>query len=83
MWLSTETGTVRVRVIAPPELHDRIVVWLTEAEHDSVRKFPDHYGHTVGVDAQNVASFDSVPYGHYNVYVILTGDDLTTIVDSR
>jgi hypothetical protein len=28
-------------------------------------------------------SSDSVPYGHYNVYVMLTGDDLTTIVDSR
>ena len=70
-------GTVRVTVIAPPELHDRIVVWLTEAETESVGKFPDHCGHTGGVDAQSEASFDSVPYGHYNVYVMLTGDDLT------
>jgi hypothetical protein len=70
-------GTVRVKVIAPPELHDRVFVWLKEAETDSVGKFPDHYAQTARIDAQSVASFDSVPYGHYNLYVMLTGDDLS------
>jgi len=46
-------------------------------ESDSVGKFPDRYGHTVSVDVQGAASFDSVPYGHYKVYVMLKGDELT------
>lgn len=62
-------------MIAPLEPHDRISV--SEAETDSVGRFPDHYDGTVGVEAQSAASFYSVPYGHYNAYVMLTGDDLT------
>lgn len=67
---------MRVKVIAPLEPHDRIPL-VSEAETDSVGRFPDHYDGTVGVEAQSAASFDSVRYGHYNAYVMLTGDDLT------
>lgn len=70
-------GNVRVRVIAPPELHDRVFVWLTKGETDSDGKLPAHYGQTASLDAQSWASFDSVPYGHYDVYALLTGDDIS------
>lgn len=68
-------GSVRVKVLAPPELHDRVFVRLTEIDSDG--KFPAHYGQTASLDAQSSASFDSVPYGHYSVYVLLTGDDIS------
>lgn len=71
-------GSVRVRVIAPLELHDRVIVELRDKNWDDTRLAPFAHSQTVQIDDKNVASFDSVPYGNYNVYVMLTGEDLTT-----
>jgi len=66
-------GTVRVRVIAPLELHDRVVVLLRDTNIDDSTLAPYAYSQTVNVDDTNVASFDKVPYGLYDVKVMLTG----------
>lgn len=69
-------GTVGVRVVAPLELHDRAFVLLRDTNMDDSKLAPYAYSQTAQIDDKNVASFDSVPYGHYNVYVMLTGDDV-------
>jgi hypothetical protein len=70
-------GKVTIQVNAPTELHDRIFVWLRDAETDTVGSAPYHYAQTAHLDEKNVASFEFVPYGRYDVYVMLTGEDLT------
>jgi hypothetical protein len=68
-------GNVTIQVNAPPGLHDRIFVWLRDVEMDSVGTPPYHYAQTAHLDEKNVASFEFVPYGRYDVYVSLTGED--------
>lgn len=70
-------GTVGVRVIAPRELHDRIFVWLRDVEMDSFANSPYPYAQTAHLDEKGIASFEFVPFGRYEVYVMLNGDDLT------
>jgi len=70
-------GKVTVQVDAPPELHDRVFVWLRDAEMDSIGSAPYHYAQTAHLDNKNMASFEYVPYGRYDVYVMLDGEDLT------
>ena len=69
-------GKVTIQVKdAPPGLHDRIFVWLRDVEMDSVGSAPYHYAQTAHLDEKNMASFEFVPYGRYDVYVSLTGED--------
>jgi len=70
-------GTVTVQVNAPPDLHDRIFVWLRDVEMDAAGSAPFHYAQTAHLDEKNVASFDYVPYGRYDVNVMLNGEDST------
>jgi hypothetical protein len=70
-------GRVSIRVIAPKELHDRIFVWLRDADMDSAGGNPYKYAETARLDDQNVASFMYVPYSRYDVYVMPTGEDIS------
>jgi hypothetical protein len=67
-------GKITIQVKAPPELHDRIFVWLRGAQIDSVGSPPYSYAQTSQLDENGAASFAYVPYGLYDVYVMLTGD---------
>jgi len=70
-------GKVTIQVKALPELHDRIFVWLRGEQMDSVGSSPYPYAQTAQLDENDVASFGYVPYGRYDVYVLLTGVDST------
>lgn len=71
-------GKVSIRVVAaPPELHDRLLVWLRDAQMDALGGPPYPYAQTAELDEENVASFEFVPYGLYDVYVMLTGEDVS------
>ncbi|MFI5176873.1 MAG: hypothetical protein ACHQKY_18605, partial [Terriglobia bacterium] len=70
-------GKVAIQVNAPAELHDRLFVWLRDVEMDSVGSAPYHYAQTANLNEKNVASFEYVPYGRYDVYVSLTEEDST------
>ena len=71
-------GKVTIRVSAPKALHDRVVVWLRDVNSDVFAGAPPYkYASTGHLDDNNTASFEGVPYGLYDVYVMLTGDDLS------
>lgn len=70
-------GTVRVRVVAPEELYDRVFVLLRDPKIDDNRLAPYAYSQTSHVDHAGAASFQSVPHGRYDVYVMLTGEDIS------
>ena len=70
-------GSVRVRVIAPEELRDRIVVLLRDVEMDASDISPYPYSQTASLKDESTASFESVPRGRYNVYAMLTGEDVS------
>jgi len=70
-------GSVRVRVNAPQEIRDRIVVLLRDVQMDSFAISPYPYSRTDSLNDENTASFESVPFGRYRVYVMLTGEDLS------
>ena len=44
---------------------------------DSAASAPFAYSKTADLDAMNVALFESVPYGKYDIYVLLGGDDIS------
>jgi len=69
-------GNVAVRVVAPRELHDRIFVELSDVEMDSYGTAPYRYSQSARPDDNSIASFDCVPYGHYDVYVGLYDEDV-------
>jgi len=66
-------GKVNILVNATPELHERIFVWLRSVEMDSVGSAPYQFAQTAHLDERNVASFECVPYGRYDVYALLAG----------
>jgi hypothetical protein len=71
-------GTVSIRVVAPPSLQDRVFVWLRDAHMDDAEgDSPYKFASTAQLDEKNVATFQCVPYALYDVYVMLTGEDLT------
>ena len=76
MLQSEQLGKVRVQVTAPHEIHDRVIVWLRDTEMDSTYGSLYPYAQTAHLDTKNVASFEFVPYGLYDVYVMLTGEDV-------
>lgn len=69
-------GHVRIRVIAPQELHDKISVWLRDAQLDTGIGKPYCYSGTAPLSRNDVATFDQIPRGLYNVDVLLDGDNL-------
>jgi len=69
-------GTVRIRVAAPSELRARVTVSLRDHEANRVGGGPFPYIAAEVPDANNVALFEGVPYGMYDVDVQITGDDL-------
>lgn len=68
-------GSIRVRVVAPLELHDKVIVELRDKTADDTRLAPFAHSQTARIDDKSVASFNSVPYGLYDVYVVLSGED--------
>jgi hypothetical protein len=72
---SEPAGQVTIRVIAPRELHDRVFVWLRDVQMDSLGGSPYKFAGTAELDEKNTASFESIPYGLYDVYVMLTNED--------
>jgi hypothetical protein len=68
-------GSITVHVTAPQELNDRIFVWVREAITDWLYGNPYFYAQTSQLDEKGVAHFTYVPYGTYNIYVQLTGDN--------
>ena len=71
-------GTVSIRVVAPLSLHDRVFVWLRDVHMDDKEgDSPYKFAGTAQLDEKSVATFQCVPLGLYDVYVMLTGEDLT------
>jgi len=68
-------GSVRVRVVAPQEIRDRVFVLLRDVKMDSFDISPYPYSQTADLDDENTASFEFVPYGRYKVYAMLTGEN--------
>jgi hypothetical protein len=75
IWRPEPLGSVTIEVKAPPGLNDRIFVWLRGVQVDSAARPLYPYAQTAQLDEKNVASFRYVPYGRYDVYVLLTGED--------
>jgi len=73
---SEPVGTVRIRLVAPPQLRGRITVQLRDSEIDTTVGRPFPYVSAATPDVTNVAQFEGVPYGDYEVNVEITGDDL-------
>jgi len=69
-------GTIKIRVEAPSPLHDRIFVWLRGVNMDKTGSPPYSQAATAHLDTTNVATFQGVPHGQYDVYVMLDGEDL-------
>jgi hypothetical protein len=73
---SEPLGKVTIQVKAPPEFHNRIIVFLRDVQMESVGSQPYKFGNSAYLDEDGVATFWYVPYGRYNVRVLWTGDDL-------
>jgi hypothetical protein len=74
---SEPLGKVIIRVNAPQAIHDRVFVWLRDVNMDEFAGgAPYKFASTAQLDDKNIASFEGVPYGLYDVYVMLTGDNL-------
>jgi hypothetical protein len=72
---SEPLGGVSIRVIAPQQLHDRLFVWLRDSQMNSFGGSLYKFARTAHLDVKNTASFESVPYGLYDAYVMLTDED--------
>jgi hypothetical protein len=68
-------GRVSVQVHCDPGLRDRIFVWLRDVDMDARGGPAYRYAQTANLDTKNVASFEYVPYGRYDVDVLFTGED--------
>jgi len=72
-------GTVNVQVDAPEIPYEKLFVVLRDVELDleTPGSGPYSYGTTANVGSDRVARFKQVPYGRYNVSVMLYGEDIS------
>jgi hypothetical protein len=63
-------------VEAPASRHDKVFVWLRDANTDKAGSPPYPHAATAHLGDTDVAAFQGVPYGQYNVYVMFDGEDL-------